>query len=338
MARIPVSILTGFLGSGKTTLLNRALAHPELAHTAVIVNEFGEIGLDHDLVQQSDDAVVLLANGCLCCSVKSDLVSALDDLFQRRLQGTVPAFDRVVIETSGLAEPTPVIEVLISEPTISARYAMDDVTATVDVVNGIATLEAHLESAKQIALADQIILTKTDMAPSQDSVDVLHARLRALNPIAPILDSHSITSPADLLSGRSGAANPPRYIDKIMQMTDPQTSIAGRFHRIHDNRIRTFTIVRDTPVSMQVLELFLSSLASNLGPELLRVKGLIHVAEHPEGPAVIQGAQRLLHGLTWLPAWPSDDRRTRIVFITLETAVETVPELFELTERMARRR
>lgn len=369
MAQTPVSIVTGFLGSGKSTLLNRALRDPRLARTAVLINEFGEIGLDHDLVQAGSDNVVLLENGCLCCAVKGDLVKALDTLARGALKGELPAFDRCVIETSGLAEPTPVIEVLLSEPTIAARYALHDVTTTVDAINGAATLAAHLESAKQVALADRVLLSKTDLLPVGQARDQalqgLHERIAALNPAAPVFDASELAHPGELMTAPNDDATPLRTIERVAAALSLQGTAAlaahesrgsgpsvaangdaneadrPRYARVHapreaDSRIRTFTFVRDGPMAMRALELFLEALQQSLGPALLRVKGLIHVREHPEGPAVVHGAQQLLHGLTWMPAWPSEDRRTRIVFIMLAEKAGEVEELFEWVRRMAR--
>ena len=361
MAPTPVSIVTGFLGSGKTTLLNRALRDPRLARTAVLINEFGEIGLDHDLVRSGSDNVVLLENGCLCCAVKGDLVKALDGLARGALKGELPPFDRCVIETSGLAEPTPVIEVLLSEPTIAARYALHDVTTTVDAINGAATLDAHLESAKQVALADRVLITKIDLLPGGPARDAaiegLRTRIRALNPAAPVLDAATIGHPAELMTAPNDDATPLRTVERVAAALSLQGTgvLAGhdgrndgttgdrrpRYASVHaardaDSRIRTFTFVRDEPLTMRAVEMFLDALQKSLGPALLRVKGLLHVIEHPQGPAVVHGAQQLLHGLTWMPDWPSDDRRTRIVFITLASAADEVEELFDWVRRMAR--
>lgn len=362
MPPIPVSIITGFLGSGKTTLLNRALRDPRLARTAVLINEFGEIGLDHDLVRSGSDNVVLLKNGCLCCAVKGDLVRALDELARGALKGELPPFDRCVIETSGLAEPTPVIEVLLSEPTIAARYALHDVTTTVDAINGAATLDAHLESAKQVAMADRVLITKTDLLTDggwkrDPAMDRLRARIRALNPAAPVLEASTIAHPAELMTAMNEGATPLSTIERVAAALSLQGTgvlaagdTAGdvragdtrpRYASVHgdrdaDSRIRTFTFVRDEPLTMRAVEMFLDALQQSLGPALLRVKGLLNVIEHPQGPAVVHGAQQLLHGLTWLPDWPSDDHRTRIVFITLAGAAGEVEELFEWVRRMAR--
>lgn len=361
MAPTPVSIVTGFLGSGKTTLLNRALRDPRLARTAVLINEFGEIGLDHDLVRSGSDNVVLLENGCLCCAVKGDLVKALDNLARGALKGEIPPFDRCVIETSGLAEPTPVIEVLLSEPTIAARYALHDVTTTVDAINGAATLAAHLESAKQVALADRVLLTKTDLLPAgragEEALAELRARIRALNPAAPVLEAAAVDHPAELMTAANEDATPLRTVERVAAALALQgagvlaRAAAGdgttpgetgpRYASLHapgatDSRISTFTLVRDDPLAMRAVEMFLQALQQGLGPALLRVKGLIQVREHPQGPAVVHGAQQLLHGLQWLPDWPSADRRTRIVFITLVSGADEVEELFDWVRRMAR--
>ena len=336
---------TGFLGSGKTTLLNRVLRDPGYARTAVIVNEFGDIGIDHDLIDASDDAVVLLENGCLCCAVRSDLVATLADLFQRRARGSIRHFDRVVIETSGLAEPTPVLEVLLSEPSVKARYVPAGVLATVDAVNGAATLDAHVESVQQLALADRIVVTKTDL-PQVDvrSLRALQQRIAALNPMADIVppaglaDAGSLLrfTPQQLLSHgwRSNS------LDDVLAVPAGGASHhhGGAARHAHlDPRIQRFSIVRDQPWELQTLELLLDALAQNAGPRLLRVKGIIAVAQEPERAAVVHGAQNLVHKLEWLPAWPSADRRTRLVFITRDLAAGEVEDIVETVERLSQR-
>jgi G3E family GTPase len=303
---------------------------------------------------------VLLENGCVCCAVKGDLVRALDGLARGALKGELPPFDRCAIETSGLAEPTPVIEVLLSEPTIAARYALHDVTTIVDAVNGAATLDAYLESAKQVALADRVLVTKTDLLPGGPARDTvllaLHRRIAALNPVAPVADAATIDHPAELMTAANDDATPLRTVERVAAALRLRgTAVLGghdgreldtddkrpRYASAHlptatDDRIRTFTFVRDEPLPMKTVEMFLQALQQTLGPALLRVKGLLHVFEHPQGPAVVHGAQQLLHGLTWMPDWPSDDRRTRIVFITLASAAGEVDELFDWVRRMAR--
>ena len=340
-SKIPVSILTGFLGSGKTTLLNRILREPGFERTAVIVNEFGDIGIDHDLIDASDDAVILLENGCLCCAVRSDLVFTLFDLYQRRAAGSIHAFDRVVIETSGLAEPTPVLEVLLSEPSVNARYLPAGIVTTVDVVNADGTLNEHIESVQQLALADRVVLTKTDL-PQVDAsaIQALLARIRALNPQAEIVRSSDYPqagallrfTPAQLLSHGWSF----RSLDEVDAL--PQNLLGPTSHHAqHDRRIHRFNIVRDYAWDMATLELLLDALAQNAGPKMLRVKGIIAVAEDPARPAVLHGAQNLLHKLDWLPEWPSSDRRTRLVFITRDVPAQEISDIIDAIERLSSR-
>src|ERR1051326_3603826 len=197
-SRIPVTVLTGFLGSGKTTLLNHVLKQPEMAATAVIVNEFGEIGLDHLLVESATDDVVLLNSGCLCCTVRGDIVNTLTDLFVKRVKGQVPYFTRAVIETTGRADPAPVLHALLSDPIVAERYMIDGVVTTVDAVNGAATLDRQIEAVKQAAVADRLILTKAALAEPA-TLEGIEARLRALNPGAPLLHAaHGAVDPGDL--------------------------------------------------------------------------------------------------------------------------------------------
>ena len=321
VSKAPVAILTGFLGSGKTTLLNRWLRAPGMSRTVVVVNEFGEIGLDHELIEAADDSVVLLANGCLCCAMRGDLVRALDDVHRQR-RG---AFDRIVVETSGLAQPGPLIQLVTGEPRLRQRFVLDSVLATVDAVNAAATLAAHDEARQQVALADVVLVTKLDLAGAAD-LQALRAQIAALNPTAEVLDVRAAATPSGLL-GRSvpDSADFRRAIDRLASASaahDPARAIA------------TFGFVREQPFSTAMLELFLRALGDNLGDDLLRVKGLLNVAGRP---AVVHGAQHLLHQLDWLDDWPSDDRRTRLVFITQGAGRETVEELMAVVERIQRR-
>src|SRR3984957_2964423 len=340
--RTPVTILTGFLGSGKTTLMNRALRDPAMARTAVIINEFGEISIDHALTAASNDTILVLENGCLCCTVFGDLVQTLNRLYHAREAGEV-AFDRIVIETSGLADVAPVLQAFLSEPTLAGLFPVCTVLATVDAVNATHTLSEHSVSVRQVALADYLLITKLDLlAPDQRSAirAELSARLRRCNTTARIgaADDPDV-DPMALL--RRGAAHPRRdmqsahaWLDEVGAHSHDGDAHAGH---AHDSGIASFSLIRDTPLPRAALQLLLSSLEKHLGPCLLRVKGLVSVAEQPDQPAVIQGAQHLLHNLTWLPQWPDADRRTRIVFITQGIAPGELAELVTLLDRVAQR-
>ena len=370
MSRIWVTVITGFLGSGKTTLLNTLLKHPDMSRAAVIVNEFGEIGIDYDLVEHSGESVVQLANGCLCCSVKGELIDTFRDLHIQRTAGTIPDFDRVVIETTGIADPGPVLQIILNHPMVVNHYALDGVVTTVDAVNIFNSLNQFPECVKQVAIADRIILTKTDMVTGADRDRVLgevHERLRGLNPAAPVVDTKGAEiNPADLFgtglfdlqskqvdvrawfspeayfeagdavaaAGVSGTAPAPDAEALAYYREHGHTSSEGH---AHDAAIRTFCVVRDKPVSLDLLRMFLEGLTREAGPNLLRVKGIVHVTERPDRPAVIQGAQQIFHSLDWLPNWPSDDRRTRIVFITRDIDKSYIEDTFDLIERVAER-
>ena len=339
MTRTPVALITGFLGSGKTTLVNRLLAHPGMADTAVVVNEFGEIGLDHDLIAASDDAIVLLANGCVCCAVRGDLVRTLDELHRRRAGGTLPPFARVIVETSGLADPGPVIQALLAEPTLRARYALGAVVALVDAVNGSATLDAHFEAVKQAAVADRIVITKLDLAPADASLAALRGRLAALNPGADIVEGSAGLDPKSVFAvplpeSAPSAQRVAAWLRVEHYAGRMPGAIAGSDHR-HDASVRSFCIVRDEPLAEGTLRLFMDALAQNLGPALLRVKGIVHVAQRPDTPAVLHGAQALLHDVAWLERWPNADRRTRLVFVTLEHTRDAMEDLLDTVQRFA---
>jgi G3E family GTPase len=345
----PVTILTGFLGSGKTTLLNRALRDPAMANTAVVINEFGEVGLDHVLAAQSDDTILVLENGCLCCTVFGDLVTTLNNLFHAREDGTIPRFDHVVIETSGLADPSPLIQAFLSDPTLAGLYRLAAVVATVDAVNGPGTLDKHVESVRQVALADHILITKLDLVePEKERVAeaMLTGRLRRLNPAAKIsrIDDLAFDIGALLRSTGLDPADPkadPRAWLNVEAYQDDHHDHAHHaehdHHGLHDRDIASFCFVRDHPIPREALRLLLDALQQNLGANLLRVKGIVHVAEEPERPAVIQGAQHLLHNLSWLDKWPDADRRSRIIFITQNYDRAEIEDMIALLDRVASR-
>jgi len=355
VAHTPVTIITGFLGSGKTTLLNRALRDPSMANTAVVINEFGDVGLDHLLAAQSDDTIMVLENGCLCCTVFGDLVTTLNNLYHSREDGAIPRFDHVVIETSGLADPSPLIQAFLSDPTLAGLYRIGAVIATVDAVNGPHTLDEHIESVRQAALADHILITKLDLVEPTDANEVeasLRARLRRLNPAAKItrIDDPAFNVGAvlrgeglDPVDGKTDVrawlnASAYEYRDEHEHHHAHDGEHGDRdHHHLHDRDIASFCFTRDKPIPREALRLLLDALQQNLGPNLLRVKGIVHIAEEPDRPAVIQGAQHLLHNLSWLERWPDEDRRSKIVFITQGFDRADVEEMIALLDRVATR-
>ena len=365
MDKIWVTLITGFLGSGKTTLLNTLLEHPDMSQAAIIVNEFGEIGLDYDLVERSDENVIQLANGCLCCSVKSDLIDTFRDLYIQRNAGTIPLFDRVIIETTGIADPAPVLQIILTNPMIFNHFALDGVVTTVDTINGISSLDRFPECVKQAAIADRLIITKVDMVENDKQIKILEERLRVLNPAAPIIATTTQdANPSDLFG--TGIFDPTtKALDfenwlqadayENQEVSEPAGTVLAEpdkealayyekyghspaeVDHHHDPSINSFVMVKENPISLNTLSMFLEGLTKEAGPDLLRVKGIIHVHERPNQPAVIQGAQQIIHSIDWMDKWPSDDKRTRIVFITRNIDQEYIEETYNLIERIAER-
>jgi len=320
----PVTVLTGFLGSGKSTLLNRALGDPRFAETAVIVNEFGDIPIDHALVRRASENIVVLAGGCICCQVAGDLVQALRELYFKRASHEVPPFQRAVVETTGLADPAPLLATLVEMPLVAARYALAGVVTTVDGVHGSRALDEHPEAVKQAAVADRIVITKTDLARSAD-LAALESRLAALNPAAARIHA------------TMGAIDAAWLFDTGLHRHDgSRPDVAGwlgagewrSFARPagrgpHDERIRSFTWTAEQPVDWDALEAALETLLELRGERILRLKGLVHVAGLP-GPLAIHAVQHTLYPPARLAEWPDNDHRTRLVFITRDLDSDAV--------------
>jgi G3E family GTPase len=336
---IPVTLLTGFLGSGKTTVLNHVLKQPEMAATAVIVNEFGEIALDHLLVERSSEDVVLLNSGCLCCTVRGDIVDTLTNLFVDRVKGKIPFFSRVAIETTGLADPAPILHTMMTDPIVAARYMLDGVVTIADAVNGAATLDRQPEAVKQAAVADRLLLTKTDLAAAAARRDI-ESRLKILNPSAPIVPVvQGVVDPARLFD--IGFYNPATKSVDVRRWLRDEAFASGPEHEHghehldvnrHDDRIRAFCIIRERPISWAALSAWLDGLATMRGEDLLRMKAIVALSDRPNQPVVLHGVQHLFHPPVLLPEWPSEDRRTRMVFITRDLpreAIETTLAAFE---------
>ena len=341
---IPLTLLTGFLGAGKTTLLNRLLKDPALSGTAVIINEFGEVSLDHLLVEYVGDNMVLLQSGCLCCTLRGDLVDGLEKLL-RDLDNRRCSFNRVLLETTGLADPAPVLQTAMAHPYLVKRYRLDGVVTVVDAVNGEATLDAHPEAIKQAAVADRIVLTKTDIADA-GQIERVTARLHALNPAATILDAAKGEATADRLIN-CGLYDPERKIPDVKKWLAEEAYAEanerahvhgvghdhhhGHHHDVnrHDDHIGSFVITTDRPIPAGTLDMFMELLRATHGAKLLRLKGIVKLAEMPDNPVVVHGVQHVFHPTARLERWPDDDHRTRLVFITRDLPERTVRELFE---------
>jgi G3E family GTPase len=329
MTAIPVNLVTGFLGSGKTTLLQRLLPSPELAFAAVLVNEFGEIGLDHHLLQRVDETIVLLKSGCLCCTIRGDLRDSISDLYDRRERGSVPAFDRLVIETTGLADPAPIVATFMADPVLCHHFRLGTIVAVVDAINGRSNLASFEESRKQAAVADRIVISKTDIADEQE-VGRLRADLKRLNRTAVQFDAvRDLPSPAALMT--SDMLDPSSRKEEIRAwLAGEQDDVAHR----HAGDIVTASVSLDEPLDWTAFALWLTMLVNRYGQHILRIKGMLNVAGVGT-PVIIHGVQHTIHPPSHLDSWPDGRARTSIVFIGRDLARERLQESLETFNQLA---
>lgn len=335
-ALIPVNVVTGFLGSGKTTLLNRLLRSPKLANTAVLINEFGEIGLDHLLLETIDKETVILQSGCVCCTIRGDLAEAIRELFSKRERGLIPPFERLAIETTGLADPAPIVSTLMAEPVVRHHFRLGNIVATIDAVNGALHLDQNLESTKQAAIADRLVVTKSDIA-APGTLDALTRRLRALNPSAALIDLNGALDPDALLA--SDPYDPATKSEEVQRWLAHEAAHAHDHAQGHDpNRhgadIRAFGLAFERPLDWTAFGIWLSMLLHAHGEKVLRVKGILNVADVAT-PVVIHGVQHVVHPPAHLDRWPDDDRRSRLVLIVRDLDPARIEASLEAFNRLS---
>jgi G3E family GTPase len=342
-SQIPVFIITGFLGSGKTTLLNHLVNHDDMGETAVIINEFGEVGLDHLLVDSAFEDTVLMQSGCICCSIRGDLIDTLNDLLHRVELGELPKFTRVVIETTGLADPAPVMQSVMSDPNVTNKFRLGGVVSTVDAVNGINQLDEYGEPVKQAAVAERIVMTKTDMS-AESETELLTRRLRKINPASPIFKVVMGKIHPDKLFD-TGIYDPTTKIGDVTKWLMESSYEKDHSHSDddrhaddhnhvdlsrHNSEIRAFCLVYKKPIHWDAFKTWIDSIISLRGNDLLRIKGIVNV-HGSDVPIVVHGVQHIFHPPAKLNDWPDSDHTSRIVFITrnlelndLEAALDAV--------------
>ncbi len=329
---LPITLLTGFLGSGKTTVLNHLVR--TLPRTAILMNEFGMVALDHQLLQKMEGPMALLSGGCVCCTISGSLSPTLKNLWMARQKGDIPAFERVIIETTGIADPAPVLDNLLHDNWIRARFRLDGVITTVDALFGMGQLDEHFEAVKQVAVADKLLLTKTDLAPA-DTVAALRKRLATLNPAADILPvTNGELDPAviqnlGLWNAETKSLEVARWLkQQRYQPADASTRAPGGKlqPQSHDTRIQAFSVVLDAPLDRYGLQSALSMLTAFRAENLLRFKAIVNLQGEPQ-PVVLHGVQHVLYPEVRLDTWPDDDHRSRFVFIVRDLEPEFVTQL-----------
>jgi G3E family GTPase len=326
---VTVHLLTGFLGSGKTTLLRRILQTPGLADTAVLVNEFGEVGLDHLLLEAVDQDIVLLPSGCLCCTIRGDLKDAVLRLLERKRAGEIPPFERIVIETTGLAEPGPIVATFAADPMLHHQIGLGTVITIVDAVNGLRNLESFEEAVRQVAVADRLIISQTDLA-DLSAVLALRHRLRALNPTA-IVGESSLAAPVSVQGLLAGVADPAARAAEVAHWLSGGTG--DHAHEHHHTGIATLALELEPPLDWAAFGLWLGMLLNRHGANVLRAKGILRVADSPT-PVVIHGVQHTIHPPMHLEAWPEDRPRTRLVLIVKDLDPSAIERSFRAFMRL----
>jgi len=328
----PLLLVTGFLGSGKTTLINRLVKRPEMNRVAVIVNELGEIGVDNDLVETSSEQMMLLNSGCLCCTLRTDLQETLRELFIRRRNGEIIDFERVIVETTGIADPAPVLQTLMTDTLLLDHYRTDCMVTVVDAVNGAGQLVQFTEPVKQVALADRLVISKSDLARPED-LDRLMTRLRELNDRAPVRQAVNGEIELAFLIDVGLRDARARLEDVERWLGDDDHHGHGR----HDHEVQSYSIRFERPLSWEAFTQCINVLTALRGPDLLRVKGLVNVQGRP-GPTVVQGVQHLFHPPVELASWPGADHSSRLVFITRGIPRQTITDLFAAIGAIGARR
>ena len=329
----PVCIITGFLGSGKTTLINHILTYQAYRNSLVIINEFGEVGIDHLLVSHASENVYLLANGCMCCKVRGDLVDTFTNVIRKRTLGDMPFFDRVFIETTGLADPFPIVQTIVGDQELSPFLRLDGVIAMIDALNGSSQLASHYEARKQVAISDLLLLTKTDLVSAAELAE-LEATVRQMNNGAQLIRTRHGRVLPHLLFGFGEVAkcigDLQRWLERAPKAPgDSRAMGVAHVDTLHGEGIRSFAVFHPGCATKAELATWLSMLASFKGPQLLRVKGIVNVAGRP---FIVHAVQSVIHDPVELEVWPEADHRTRLVFITRNIGREVIERSFEIFE------
>ncbi|WP_420549268.1 CobW family GTP-binding protein [Curvivirga sp.] len=345
--RLPITILTGFLGSGKTTLLKNLLQQDDMANTAVVINEFGEVGLDHMLVETATEDMIVMDSGCLCCTIRGDLIETLRRLLKQRWNGEIPKFDRLMIETTGLADPAPILHTIITDAVISHRYRLDGIVTCVDTINAMDQMDKQPEAVKQAAVADKLLLTKTDLVKDEAALNNLEIRLKDINPAATVTKPIQGKVAASELTG-FGLFDPATKTSDVKAWMKEEAYKEDHDHHHHDHHhghghdhghhhhdvnrhgdgIKAFVFEYEEPIKWDSFVDWMESMLATHGANLLRMKGILNVVE-AEGPVVVHGVQHVFHPPAQLEKWPDDNRKSRLVMITRNINKEPIEATFK---------